>query len=183
MYIKCFTVFSLVLVVKANADKQNEYLEAQIIQAETAKDIPKVDQETASDASHGTAYNSIISNYYTNDWSQSRPSTPSKSEAIERLKSIFRKRDELRDKMQEDSTRIDRGMIPAPLLARVKGQYVEDEVEDFNDFDGIPAPLLVGGAYRKSADDADSVLRKRLGLEDSSRKRMHLKKIKKRKIR
>ena len=182
MYIKCFTVFSLVLVVKAN-DKHNEYLEAQIIQAETAKDIAKIDQETSSDASHGTAYNSIISNYYTNDWSQSRPSTPSKSETIERLKSIFRKRDQMRDKMQEDSTRIDRGMIPAPLLARVKGQYVEDDIEDVDDFDGIPAPLLVGGAYRKSADDADSILRKRLGLEDSSRKRMHLKKIKKRKVR
>ena len=77
-------------------------------------------------------------------------------------------------------------MIPAPLLASVKGRYVEDDDEtESNNFDGIPAPLLVGGAYRTDQGDEDSnrVLKRRLDVvSESPRKRMHLKKIKKRKI-
>ena len=81
-------------------------------------DFSKIDQEPSEDASHGTAYNSIISNYYTND--PYYGSKPSKSETIERLKRIFKRRkiqsDHDESKMLEDQTRIDRGMIPAPLL-------------------------------------------------------------------
>ena len=58
---------------------------------------------------------------------------------------------------------------------------MEEPESDENDFDGIPAPLLVGGAYRVDQENSN-LLKKRLELEDSSRKRMHLKKIKKRKI-
>ena len=179
-------------IVSAYENWAEDELEEAMITAETTKDLAKItDQSTAEDASHGSSYNSIISNYYKNDplgYGSSSKTKSTKSQAIERLKRIFKRRDKARDetKMLEDQTRIDRGMIPAPLLASVKGRYVEDDDEtESNNFDGIPAPLLVGGAYRTDQGDEDSnrVLKRRLDVvSESPRKRLHLKKIKKRKI-
>ena len=186
-----------ITIVSAYENWAEDELEEAMITAETTKDLAKItDQSTAEDASHGSSYNSIISNYYKNDplgYGSSSKTKSTKSQAIERLKRIFKRRDKVRDdesKMLEDQTRIDRGMIPAPLLARVKGRYVEDEdetSENSKNFDGIPAPLLVGGAYRSDDQggdqDSNRVLKRRLDVvTESPRKRMHLKKIKKRKI-
>ena len=183
-------VFTIVSAYYENWAEDEE--EEAMITAETSKDFAKItDQSAAEDASHGSSYNSIISNYYRNDplgYNGSPKTSTTKSQAIERLKRIFKRRDKARDetKMLEDQTRIDRGMIPAPLLASVKGRYVEDDDEtESNNFDGIPAPLLVGGAYRTDQGDEDSnrVLKRRLDVvSESPRKRLHLKKIKKRKI-
>ena len=187
-------VFTIVSAYYENWAEDED--EEAMITAETSKDFAKItDQSAAEDASHGSSYNSIISNYYKNDplgYGSSSKTKSTKSQAIERLKRIFKRRDKVRDdetKMLEDQTRIDRGMIPAPLLARVKGRYVEDEDETENskNFDGIPAPLLVGGAYRSDDQggdqDSNRVLKRRLDVvTESPRKRMHLKKIKKRKI-
>ena len=52
--------------------------------------------------------------------------------------------------MVEDQTMYHRGgMIPAPLLSRVKN-FEPEERNDQSSFsiEGIPAPLLAGGAYR-----------------------------------
>ena len=189
--INIFIITFVFTIVSAYENWAQDEAEEAMITAETIKDFAKItDQSTAQDASHGTSYNSIISNYYRNDplgYGSPKAST-TKTQAIERLKQIFKRRDKVRDetKMLEDQTRIDRGMIPAPLLARVKGRYVEDDDEtESNNFDGIPAPLLVGGAYRTDQGDQDSnrVLKKRLDVvSESPRKRMHVKKIKKRKI-
>ena len=183
-------VFTIVSAYYENWAEDED--EEAMITAETSKDFAKItDQSAAEDASHGSSYNSIISNYYRNDplgFNGSPKTSTTKSQAIERLKRIFKRRDKIRDetKMLEDQTRIDRGMIPAPLLASVKGRYVEDDDEtESNNFDGIPAPLLVGGAYRTDQGDEDSnrVLKRRLDVvSESPRKRLHLKKIKKRKI-
>ena len=190
--INIFIITFVFTIVSAYENWAQDEAEEAMITAETIKDFAKItDQSTAQDASHGTSYNSIISNYYRNDplgYNGSPKTSTTKSQAIERLKQIFKRRDKVRDetKMLEDQTRIDRGMIPAPLLARVKGRYVEDDDEtENNNFGGIPAPLLVGGAYRTDQGDQDSnrVLKKRLDVvSESPRKRMHVKKIKKRKI-
>ena len=49
------------------------------------------DNQKSGTASHGTAYKSIISNYYTNDpyFGPSKPKYASKDEALQRLKSII----------------------------------------------------------------------------------------------
>ena len=190
--INIFIITFVFTIVSAYYENWAEDEEEAMITAETSKDFAKItDQSAAEDASHGSSYNSIISNYYKNDplgYNGSPKTSTTKSQAIERLKRIFKRRDKVRDesKMLEDQTRIDRGMIPAPLLASVKGRYVEDDDEtESNNFDGIPAPLLVGGAYRTDQGDEDSnrVLKRRLDVvSESPRKRMHLKKIKKRKI-
>ena len=45
--------------------------------------------------------------------------------------------------------------------------------------DGIPAPLLVGGAFRIKDD---KFMKKTLEIEEERPKRLHIRKIKKRKI-
>ena len=58
-----------------------------------------------------------------------------------------------------------------------------DERDD--SMDGIPAPLLVGGAFRIKEEDESKFAKKTLKVEDDRYqrpKRMHVRKIKKRKI-
>ena len=59
---------------------------------------------------------------------------------------------------------------------------IADERDD--SMDGIPAPLLVGGAFRIKEEDDSRFAKKTLKVEDDHYrpKRMHVRKIKKRKI-
>ena len=65
---KKFTILMLSLAFVANANAEN-IDENAIINAEMKKEIPKMgkNEDSQTSASHGTAYKSIISNYYTND--------------------------------------------------------------------------------------------------------------------
>ena len=116
-------------------------------------EILKEDSTTA--ASHGTAYNSIINHYYENDPYFGPPKNRyTKDEALERLKSIIAKKKSENynnQRMDKENTAINRNMIPAPLLARVRN-YNSDKKQEMDrrhdNIEGIPAPLLVGGAYR-----------------------------------
>ena len=63
-----------------------------------------------------------------------------------------------------------------------KIRKIADERDD--SMDGIPAPLLVGGAFRIKEEDDSRFAKKTLKVEDDHYrpKRMHVRKIKKRKI-
>ena len=87
--------------------------------------------------------------------------------------------------MVEDQTRYHYGNIPAPLLSRVKQPFEAEERKDESfSTDGIPAPLLAGGAYRVMNDGVDRVLKKSLEIREETETnrpiRLHVKKIKKR---
>merc|ERR1712141_202251 len=75
--------------------------------------------------------------------------------------------------VEENNPSVNRRMIPAPLLASVKG-FTEDERDD--SMDGIPAPLLVGGAFRIKEEDDSRFAKKTLKVEDDHYrpKRMHV---------
>jgi hypothetical protein len=210
MKLRIIPLMLAIILVHHSGVKGNEVDENAIIQQQVAKEITKEDSQAEGDASHGTAYKSIISHYYTNDpyFGEAGPSKASRSgsgsgsDALQKLKRIIavkRKRvaSEASSRMSEGQT-IHRSMIPAPLLARVKSRmnsapYAEER-EDFTH--GIPAPLLVGGAYRRGHEPKGMAVVKKIGLQmgseaeddaekenQMSRQRMHLKKtIKKRRI-
>lgn len=183
-------------IVRANYYSEDE-LEDRLIQANLAEDVTKIndDLDQAGDASHGSAYKSIISNYYIHDPYFGAAVSPkmSKNEAVKKLKKILMKRrintnDQPAEPKMEQDESITREMIPAPLLSRANGQYAEERISERIDkengnhnMDGIPAPLLVGGAYRSKQrhDDftGDKVMKKTLELvEDKPMTRMHVKK-------
>ena len=137
--------------------------------------------------------------------------------------------------VEENNPSVNRRMIPAPLLASVKGfstgilyqkleiliekkkfqnafekkltkkkskRFSRNKIKTYfkityllfckiaderdDSMDGIPAPLLVGGAFRIKEEDDSRFAKKTLKVEDDHYqhrpKRMHVRKIKKRKI-
>ena len=152
----------------------------------TGSGNPEKIEDSQTSASHGSAYKSIIGNYYNNDpsyGSSSAKKYASKNEALQRLKKILKKRKIENDqdiKMERDQT-IHRSMIPAPLLARAKHPNVAEERHE--DYEGIPAPLLAGGAFRVRNHN-NRVLKKTLEVEEveqdhSKPFRIHIKKVRK----
>ena len=92
------------------------------------------------------------------------------------------------DNMGMTPKSMDRGMIPAPLLSRVyKPVFAKERSDDMSEIrstDGIPAPLLAGGAYRVRQKEADSmdnrvVQKRRLEISEERPVRMHVRRIKK----
>ncbi len=188
----------LVLIFCTAISTAQDYENA-MIEEQMSKEMGKISalsqQDSQASASRGSAYNSIISNYYTNDpyygpappASNSYRKYSSKDEALQRLKDIIQKKktesyvtEQASSRMDGDQT-IHRSMIPAPLLARVPVEKEEYET-NLNEMEAIPAPLLVGGAYRvkQGRNEESRFAKKTLEVEEDGDRRRQIKlKIKK----
>ncbi len=202
-------LFATILAQDANENNDEKV-------SEVKKSEAVQDSEASGTASHSTAYNSIISHYYSNDpyfgsprpgpskqnsgaGSSSSSSRSQDSSALTKLKRLIAvKRKRLVGSASSSSssrrTRIKsptREMIPAPLFAGMNARFVEDidELTERKDStSGIPAPLLVGGAYKsdkpivkKTLEVEHRTLDNGIEIEDERppRLRLHLKKKRK----
>lgn len=139
------------LLITTFAFVNAQHDENAIIHAEMNKDLSKLNVDSQPSASH---------HYNYNPWQVATSPRPSrfatKDEALQRLKEIISRKNSEHSftstaKMDHGRSRqLDRAMIPAPLLRYYKdAKETTKQMEDRMDsMEGIPAPLLAGGAYR-----------------------------------